>query len=549
MAACSGVDLSWLDEGKPRKRRTQPDSAKRSRPGKPAVHEQFPIVDAASEFIEGHGFRAHRRRQDVTGTCGSSLPEVRDHLLAALPGLKEAYPKLGTRTVARLMKPPNQRTTGAKRYKGFIQARIPAKDNSQRKGNDNSHFYASRVRYCMEMAAKLGDKALVFSADNKNKVRVGATTLAVDRRITIKRFYPVNDAPQYLDHDFPTPGYAITPSGYLEMCPLSTPATTIDHLGREQLVLPQKTRSTVVLRSPHSPNNVTSHLNDLVMHAELPTSIAHGKSCLFLLVDGGPDCNTNHQVNLYFYAKFFKDMNLDAMCVTSYAPGDSALNPVEHLWAPCTKALTSVYLPSTLPGETVPPCQQHQLSMDERLQKEHQVFDSAMDQIRKRYWSNVRFAGHKVNVKVEKSGGEPRPYGTTYQQQKAALAGSTRALRQSGMMEMYRFASRHMDKRIGTVIFAKCLEPSCEHCSSHPPQVSPGDLHILRNFPTPKPSSDHGGHFITFLEACKEGIDMPCEHMPLYKEKGLGRCDKMGCRYVFGSKKDVEDHRRKVHGR
>ena len=45
------------------------------------------------------------------------------------------------------------------------------------------------------MAAKLGNQALVYSADSKNKIRVGDDTLAVDRRIDIIRFFPVNDSP------------------------------------------------------------------------------------------------------------------------------------------------------------------------------------------------------------------------------------------------------------------------------------------------------------------------------------------------------------------
>nr|XP_054770780.1 long-chain-fatty-acid--CoA ligase 4-like [Lytechinus pictus] len=78
--------------------------------------------------------------------------------------------------------------------------------------------------------------------------------------------------------------------------------------------------------------------------------------------------------------------------------GDSAMNPIEHLWAPCTRALTSVYLPSTLPGEDKPPCQQSGLAKDEKEAKEDIVFDRAMDHIRDIYWRDLCFAGHKVNV-------------------------------------------------------------------------------------------------------------------------------------------------------
>ena len=70
--------------------------------------------------------------------------------------------------------------------------------------------------------------------DKKNKVKVGQQTLAVDRRLKIRKFFPTQDAPNYLDHDFPTPGYNLVPSGYLRMEPSSL--KTKDHLGREQFV-------------------------------------------------------------------------------------------------------------------------------------------------------------------------------------------------------------------------------------------------------------------------------------------------------------------------
>lgn len=93
------VDLSWLDLS-PKKRRirnqTEVQQTKRSRRGRPAVHEDFPeVVPTATAYINGNGFRAHRRRQEEVGICGSSIPEVKEHLLATVPGLKESHPKLG----------------------------------------------------------------------------------------------------------------------------------------------------------------------------------------------------------------------------------------------------------------------------------------------------------------------------------------------------------------------------------------------------------------------------------------------------------------------
>ncbi|XP_072168657.1 uncharacterized protein [Diadema setosum] len=447
------------------------------------------------------------------------------------------------------MHPHNRSSTSADRYKSLIDARVPSKDNSGRKGNDNSHFYSSRVKYCLEMAATLGSRALIYSVDNKNKIRVGDDVLAVDRRIQIQRVFPIDDRPQYLDHDFPVPGYHITPCGYLQLLPISHPETALDQLGRQHYRIPEKSTSTIVLRGPHSTINVSSHLHDMADHLDVGGQVTRGKHALFLVADGGPDFNVNHATNWFFYGRFFREMNLDALVVTSFCPGDSAMNPIEHLWAPCTRRLTGVALPSSLPGEMLPPSQQR-LEPEDRLLKEHRVFNLAMDRIKNSYWKDLTFAGNPVTVVVEESGAGHGRYGADYQEVKQALGGSARQLRSSGLNDEYQFVVGHMDKRIGMAIFTKCKKPSCGHCRDHPPSLSAEEMDHLRKFPSPAPSLTHEGHFKTFIESHEGTRSLPCQHMPAFTAKQLGRCSEGSCRYVFGSKKDRDDHRRKyVHHR
>lgn len=114
------------------------------------------------------------------------------------------------------MKPPNKGLRSSKYYQGYIDAKVPAKENSIRKQNENSHFYAARVRYALELASKFQEVAIVYSVDNKNKILLGSQVAAVDRCIQINRFFPTDDSPNLPDHDFPTPGYFV-PCGYLQM--------------------------------------------------------------------------------------------------------------------------------------------------------------------------------------------------------------------------------------------------------------------------------------------------------------------------------------------
>ncbi|XP_041466293.1 uncharacterized protein LOC121416841 [Lytechinus variegatus] len=540
------VDLSWLSTptGLTKKRKEHTHTAlpkRRGQPGRPSVRERFPeVLPAATRFINDNGFRAHRRRRE-TGTCGSTLRNIKQHLKENIPGLQDSHPNLSDRTVARWMMPPNRAFHASKSYAGLIDARVPAKDNSGRKDNDNSHFYSARVRYVMECASKHNQEVLIYSADNKNKIKVGDSTLAVDRRIAIRRIFPCEDTPIYQDHDFPTPGYLLVPSGYLELDP-STLQTT-DNYGRDHYVFPQPGSSSVFIRSPHSPCNVATHLHD--MTSILDKKEAPRKSVLFLVVDGGPDFNVNHWINLFYYGRFFRDTNLDALLVTSYCPGDSALNPIEHLWAPCTHALTSVYLPSTLDGEVNPPCAQSGLSAEERLRKEHQVFNKAAASIRDIHWRHLQFNGQRVNVCCVPSG--VTSGSEEYDRIKQALGGSGKTLKDSDYYNDFKFCMSHIDRRIGTVIFSKCQQDECTHCMRNPPRASPGLMDCLRSFPTPQPSTTAPGHFLTFKESLLAPRAEPCEHLPQYRSKGLGRCCIPGCKYVFSSQKDVIDHRRKFH--
>ena len=115
------------------------------------------------------------------------------------------------------------------------------------------------------------------------------------------------------------------------------------------------------------------------------------------MADGGADFNVNHMTNEWFYMKLFKDLNLDVLVATSYCPGYSAMNPIEHVWGVLTNAAVTVYLPDHLPGE-LPPTQQR-LTKEVLLAKEDQVFDAALITL-ERYQENLMYGGIKIDSQV-----------------------------------------------------------------------------------------------------------------------------------------------------
>ena len=171
------------------------------------------MVPVATSFIKANGFSAHERCREAVGKVGVSIREIRDHLLANVPNLK--CHGISLTSVARLMEPPRRGTVASMRYKALIAARVPGKRNQYREDHQDQHYLFTQVAYRREFSAMFSEECAIFSADDMNKIKVGA--LEVSRYHQIQRYFPTEDAPNVLDHDFPIPGYQIIPSGYMRL--------------------------------------------------------------------------------------------------------------------------------------------------------------------------------------------------------------------------------------------------------------------------------------------------------------------------------------------
>ena len=182
--------------------------------GRPSLVSKFPtIVSSAVSFIKANGYSAHERRREQVGKVGISLHEIREHLLSTVPGLRSQG--ISISSVARLMQPPRRGTVASTRYKGLVAARVPGKRNQYREVHKDQHYLFPQVAYRHEFTAMFKNECAIFSADDMNKIKVGA--LAVSRYHQIQRFFSVSDTPNVPDHDFPIPGYLIIPSGYMRL--------------------------------------------------------------------------------------------------------------------------------------------------------------------------------------------------------------------------------------------------------------------------------------------------------------------------------------------
>eukprot|EP00117_Sycon_ciliatum_P012228 scpid102493/ scgid13378/ len=92
-------------------------------------------------------------------------------------------------------------TRNAAHYTGLVQSRVTGKDNSLQKEHVDAHFAFAQVKYVKEFCQHFEAECVQLSCDDMNKVNVGV--LAVSRYHQLNHFFPVDDKPQYSDHDFP----------------------------------------------------------------------------------------------------------------------------------------------------------------------------------------------------------------------------------------------------------------------------------------------------------------------------------------------------------
>ena len=160
-------------------------------------------------------------------------------------------------------------------------------------------------------------------------------------------------------------------------------------------------------------------------------------------------------------------LELDYLLVTSYAPGDSKFNPIEHAWAPLTMWCSVFVLHNTLEGEGLCPNRQTTLS-EERYQKNIRVFDAAMSKVAS-VLGGRHYDGYPVSV---------RPVSSTHNEENSipdelAHISSQKAVNEASphlrdAIDKCRLYARHCRQGTYTLEFTRCSQSLCGHCSRAP---------------------------------------------------------------------------------
>ena len=276
-------------------------------------------------YVKTHGFAAHNRRRTTTATsCGVRLEDIRAHVIANVNGLD----KISRTKIYYLMKPARENTRDAARHQDGIDVRVGTKQNNLSNSHPDSHEYFAQKRNIQQFASLFPEEVSIFSCDSKNKVHIGGQ--AVSRYHQLRTFFPVDDAPNYLDHDFPTPSYLIEPDGcmLLQSKPGDVERIT-DAQGRDVPNTPTTGPLFVYNRAvKNTHTNVSSHMNDLHdISKRHPEMI---KPIVALLLDGGNDWTPKSNINHMYMGRFWRDKDLDMLIAACCPPGIKSEHNIFH---------------------------------------------------------------------------------------------------------------------------------------------------------------------------------------------------------------------------
>ncbi|CAM9896253.1 unnamed protein product, partial [Heterosigma akashiwo] len=411
----------------------------------------------------------------------TTIPGLQEHLLKNIPGLKS----LSKTSLKYLFTPPHKSRRVSGRYLSVIDARPAPKNNSKRKPNPSAHFCAAQVKFMRDFCAAHRDICDLFSADDKSKININGKT-AVSRYHQLRHFFLSGQAPIYWDHDFPTAGYLLIPSGYFHI-------SFVDELDPKTNTVRTKKKGKlhVILRSARfASSTAESHLNDLVQLLQRSS-----KPITCIISDNGPDLSLNSKKTLLALGRLWRDSKKDALMLA-------------------IRLLAGVILSHILPGEKFPPSQQSNLTEEELAAKEKKLFDAGME-IVKRHWDKKRYGDVPISCEFIPCGEEPSPYNDAeLVKEVLKLAGSVFNRPETSKTKLsektkatiheFKFVVQHIDRRSHFLMFAKCSRASCTHCTENPISMESREalFDLMEKhggrFYSPTENPDRPGHFLNY---------------------------------------------------
>ena len=319
-----------------------------------------------------------------------------------------------------------------------------------------------------------------------------------------------------------------------------------DALGRLHLATSYTGRLNIFLRAQKfNGTTIATHVDDIIKIVSEDESLS-SKSLMMLMSDNGPDFNPKSMLNMIYFYRLFKHLNLDLLAVFTYAARYSAYNCIEHLWAPLSNKLSGVTFNAVYPGDKEAPAKMTKISDEQRKEKEKVIFENAMTSMKLDHWKDALFDSFVIKTEVIPCGEDNLVF-NDYENVKAFIKYPIRDIHKfNDLQKEYLTMFKHLDGRANFITFVKCSDRSC--C----PEFSSKDLEEHLNstnkrLPEVKKSIDD--HFNTFLEnyidSKKHYSD---DNQPTVAEKSLGSCEVCPM-FSFSSKTEKVRHKSMFHRR
>lgn len=305
-------------------------------PGRPGTNETQPGLMQAIIDLSIRGAGAHERRRSETLNSCRTLDDLARELKSI--GFNLSRSGIYLRLI-----PRNWSTHEGKRHITTVNVKLKRAENSEHHQHADTKFARATHDSLIQLCSILGPHDVAcLSQDDKAKVPLGLPAANKQSTIVMNMEYEV----KLPDHDFVVAsGHKLTPS---VIAGLEVVAGKFDH------GVTYSGPTYIGIRSgKHDSSVAGTHAADLrhLYHdvQEFKPLLYRDdgtlKPVLVILVDGGPDENPRYKETIRFACANFNLLQLDALFISTQAPGRSAYNPVERRMAPLSRCLAGIILP------------------------------------------------------------------------------------------------------------------------------------------------------------------------------------------------------------
>ncbi|KAJ9439284.1 hypothetical protein DIPPA_07816 [Diplonema papillatum] len=442
------------------------DASVRKKPqGRPTVVSSD-VLRIIQELLDADAQQAHVRRREDVATVGVTVRQM-------LKRLAECNLKVSESTVRRLFVAPHAGHLSSRSYSSLFRVRMTSYQDTSHEEHPAQHHSRAQVRLVMEAAVKFAEEVAAFSCDAKAVVPVGA--LAVSKFVQPKKYML---APHTVsDHQFAVKSH-VKPVVllHLDLEREKRKGLVRGRDNRERYGYPRTGSLTVYLRAcMFVQNNAHTNVQHLVdTYEALPA--AGQKPVLFVISDNATDYNPSSITVELCLWRAMKKLKLDMLLACSYAPYDSASNPVER-----AMACLSFSLAGRTFGHDPPP------RKDEENHAMHNSALSAMAQALSGTRDQYPITAHPVSLQ---NGSDD-----TWDSIKAVAHGSRKATNGNPalltVLGEFQEMRTHLDRRNNLCAFKRCTSLKCAHCTKLPKVRAEGLFNALASL------KECGAHFFT----------------------------------------------------